>query len=35
MAEFKIGDKVKTFCVFNPYNNGEDDIVERFDVKAK
>ena len=32
---FKIGDKVKTFCIFNPYNNGEDDIVERFDVKVK
>ena len=32
---FKKGDKVKTFCIFNPYNNGEDDIVERYDMKIK
>ena len=27
------GTKVRTYCVFNPYNNAEDDIHKRFDER--
>lgn len=27
------GDKVRTYCIYNPYNNAEDDIVKRFDER--
>lgn len=30
---FYKGDKVRTYCIYTPYNNAEDDIVERFDER--
>lgn len=30
---YKKGTKVRTYLVYNPYNNHEDGIVERFDEK--
>jgi len=29
------GDKVRTYCVYTPYNNAEDDIHLRFDEKRR
>lgn len=31
----KKGDRIRTFCVYNPHNNYEDDIVERYDEFIK
>lgn len=30
---YRKGTRVRTYCVFNPYNNAEDDIVKRFDER--
>lgn len=32
---FKKGDIIRTFCVYSPYNNWCDDIVERYDEKIR
>ena len=32
---FQKGDKIRTYCIFNPYNNYEDDVIERYDEKIK
>ena len=32
---FKSGDKIRTYCIYNPYNNYEDDVVKRCDEKIK
>ena len=31
----KKGSRIRTFCIYNPYNNYEDDIVERYDEFIK
>ena len=28
---FKPGDKIRTYCIFNPYTQWEDDVTERYD----
>lgn len=30
---FRKGDKIRTYCIFNPYTNWEDDVIERYDEK--
>ena len=32
---FHKGDIIRTYCIFNPYNNWEDDIIDRFDEAIK
>lgn len=32
---FKKGDRIRTYCIFNPYTQWEDDIVERYDEVIK
>ena len=31
---FKKGDRIRTYCIYNPYTNWEDDIIERYDEEA-
>ena len=31
----KVGAVYRTYCVYNPFNNAEDDVVLRFDRKIK
>lgn len=32
---FHKGDIIRTYCIYNPYNNWEDDIIDRFDEKNR
>ena len=32
---FNKGDKIRTYCIYNPYTDWEDDISERFDEKIR
>lgn len=32
---FKKGDRIRTYCIFNPYTQWEDDIIERYDEKIR
>jgi hypothetical protein len=32
---FHKDDIIRTYCIYNPYNNWEDDIIDRFDEKIR
>ena len=34
-CRFKKGDRIRTYCIFNPYTQWEDDIIERYDEKIR
>ena len=31
VADAEIGDTIITYCVYNPYSNYDDDVIERWD----